>query len=75
MNDEEVIVVLKRIEKEVNINRRLNQDILTTLLTILATFVIFAFLILTNFPDRNIAVILLIVPSLIGITKIIMRKQ
>ncbi|NVM38455.1 MAG: hypothetical protein HWN81_22885 [Candidatus Lokiarchaeota archaeon] len=73
MNDEEVIVVLKRIEKEVNINRRVNQDILTSLLTILATLVIFAFLILTSFPDPSIAVILLIVPLLIGMTKIIMR--
>ncbi len=75
MNDENVIEILKRIEKEVNITRRINQDILTALLTILSTIVIFAFLILTNFPDPGIAVILLIVPLLIGIYKIMIRTK
>ncbi|MFX1328751.1 MAG: hypothetical protein ACFE91_11540 [Promethearchaeota archaeon] len=74
MNNEEVIEVLKRIEDKINNNVRLNQDIRTVLFTILATFAIFAFLILTSFPDPGIAAILLIVPLIIGIFKIMMRN-
>ncbi len=73
MSDEKVIEILKRIEKEINTTRRINQDILTALLTILTTIVISVFLILTNFPDITIAVILLIIPLLIGIYKIMTR--
>ena len=75
MNDEKIIEILNKIEKEVSITKRINQDILTALLTTLATFFIFAFLILTDFPDTTIAVILLIVPLLIGIYKIMTRIQ
>lgn len=75
MSNEEVIEVLKKIEKEVNTNRRLNQDILTTLLTILAILFISIFLILTSFPEPTIAVIILVIPILIGIYKIISRNQ
>ena len=75
MSSEEVIEVLKKIEKELNTNRKLNEDILTTLLTILAVLFISVFFILTSFPEPIIAVIILVIPILIGIYKIISRNQ
>ena len=73
MNNEEVIELLRRIEDKINDNVRLNQDIRTVLFIILATFIIFAFYILANFIDPTYTLIVLLVPSVIGIYKIIRR--
>ena len=75
MNNEEIVEVLERIEDKINDNVKLNQDIRTILFTILATFIIFVFFLITGFPNLGIVFIVLIIPSLIALYKIMQRYE
>lgn len=74
MKEEEIIEELKKLREKVGINIRINQDIRDILMVIMVSFVLFTVLLLTNFPDRFIASIILIVTLFVGIFKISRRR-